>query len=68
MQDKNCSNFHPSSHDLENHEGKVTMTHELVSPTIDDLDLPIAHRKSVRTCTNHPIEKYVAYGKLTPMY
>ena len=68
MQDKNCSNTHQSPLNLENHEGKDSVVHELVSPTIDDLDLPIAHRKGVRTCTNHPIEKYVAYGKLTPMY
>uniref|UniRef100_A0A803NGP2 Polyprotein n=1 Tax=Cannabis sativa TaxID=3483 RepID=A0A803NGP2_CANSA len=68
MQDKICSNTHHSPLNLENHEGKDFVTHELVSPTTDDLDLPIAHRKGVRTCTNHPIEKYVYYGILTPMY
>ena len=68
MQDKNCSNTHQSPLNLENHEGKDFVTHKLVSTIIDDLDLPIAHRKGVRSCTNHPIEKYVAYGKLTPMY
>ena len=68
VQDKSYSNTHQSPLNLENHEGKDFVTHELVSTTIDDLDLPIAHRKGVRSCTNHPIEKYVAYGKLTPMY
>ncbi|XP_019183944.1 PREDICTED: uncharacterized protein LOC109178848 [Ipomoea nil] len=68
MQSQDCSNTHLSLLDLENHEGKDSMTHELVPTAIDDLDLPIAHRKGVGTCTSHPIERYVAYGKLTPMY
>ena len=29
-----------------------------------DLDIPIALRKPVRTCTQHPIAKFVSYGKL----
>ncbi|KAJ1408401.1 Gag-polypeptide of LTR copia-type, partial [Sesbania bispinosa] len=32
---------------------------------IDDIDIPIALRKRVRSCTQHPIEKYVSYGKLS---
>lgn len=39
-----------------------------VEPIIDDFDLPIAQRKGVRSCTKHPIERYVAYGKLHPSY
>ena len=35
---------------------------------IDDSDLPIAHRKWVHGCTEHPIQRYVAYGKLSPSY
>ena len=38
------------------------------APMIDDSDLPIAHRKGVRGCTKHPIQRYVAYGKLSPSY
>ncbi|KAH9650091.1 protein kinase domain-containing protein [Citrus sinensis] len=30
-----------------------------------DLDLPIAHRKATRTCTKHPIARYVSYEKLS---
>ncbi|KAE8670892.1 APO protein 3 [Hibiscus syriacus] len=32
--------------------------------TVDIDDFPIAIRKGVRKCTAHPINKYVAYGKL----
>lgn len=39
-----------------------------MAPLIDDSTLPIAQRKDVRSYTNHPIEKYVAYGKLRPSY
>lgn len=31
----------------------------------DDLDILIALRKCVRSCTKHPISKHVSYGKLT---
>ena len=34
------------------------------TPTFIDLDIPIALRKPVRTCTQHPIAKFVSYGKL----
>ena len=30
-----------------------------------DLDLPIAIRKGTRTCTRHPISKYVSYDRLS---
>lgn len=30
-----------------------------------DLDIPIAIRKGVRSCTNHPIAKYMSYHKLS---
>ncbi|XP_071909660.1 uncharacterized protein [Coffea arabica] len=33
-----------------------------------DLDLPIAIRKGTRTCTRHPISKYVSYDNLSPKY
>ena len=30
-----------------------------------DLDVPIAIRKGVRSCTNHPIAKYLSHQKLS---
>ncbi|KAH9649579.1 protein kinase domain-containing protein [Citrus sinensis] len=33
-----------------------------------DLDLPIAHIKSVGTCTKHPISKFVSYHRLSPSF
>ena len=35
------------------------------SNDLDDLDQPIALRKGVRSCTQHPISNHVSYGKLT---
>ncbi|RVW97173.1 Retrovirus-related Pol polyprotein from transposon TNT 1-94 [Vitis vinifera] len=32
---------------------------------LDDLDQPIALRKGVRSCTQHPINNHVSYGKLS---
>ncbi|KAK3024584.1 hypothetical protein RJ639_044326 [Escallonia herrerae] len=33
-----------------------------------DLDLPIALSKGIRTCTQHPISKFVSYEKLSPTF
>ncbi|KAK2999542.1 hypothetical protein RJ639_023205 [Escallonia herrerae] len=33
-----------------------------------DLDLPIALRKGTRTCTQHPISKFVSCEKLSPIF
>ncbi|WKA06926.1 hypothetical protein VitviT2T_024803 [Vitis vinifera] len=35
------------------------------SNDLDDLDQPIALRKGVRSCTQHPISNHVTYGKLS---
>lgn len=32
---------------------------------MDDLDAPIAIRKGVRSCTQHPISKHLSYGRLS---
>ena len=40
-----------------------------ISPTnlnIDELDVPIALRKGVRTCTQHPMSNFVSYDHLSP--
>ena len=34
-------------------------------PQENDLDLPIAVRKGTRTCTKHPIAKYITYDHLS---
>ncbi|KAI3465996.1 hypothetical protein Pfo_022659, partial [Paulownia fortunei] len=34
------------------------------TPVFDDLDMPIAIRKSIRTCTQYPIARFVSSGKL----
>ncbi|EXC32791.1 DNA polymerase theta [Morus notabilis] len=36
--------------------------------TCETLDIPIAHRKGVRTCTQHPISKFVSYDSLSPCF
>ena len=38
-------------------------------PSLDlDLNLPIAHRKGVRTGTKHPISKFAYYHRLSPLF
>lgn len=39
-----------------------------VAPLIHDVALSIAQRKSVGSCTSHPIEKHVTYDKLLSSY
>ena len=38
------------------------------SPTINDLGAPIALRKGIRNCTQHPISHFVSLDKLSPQY
>ena len=34
----------------------------------NDIDVPIAIRKGVRSCTQHPISNFVSYSHLSPSY
>jgi hypothetical protein len=43
-------------------------THELSSTSQDTDDLPIALRKQTRSCTLHPISKFVAYDTLSSKF
>lgn len=38
------------------------------SPLHDDLDLPIVHKKGVRTCIQHPMSNFVSYDSLSPSF
>ena len=33
-----------------------------------ELDLPIAQRKGVRSCTQHPLRNYISYSNLSPKF
>lgn len=33
--------------------------------SVDDIDIPTALRKNVRSCNKHPIERFISYGKLS---
>ncbi|KAG6513861.1 hypothetical protein ZIOFF_024198 [Zingiber officinale] len=35
---------------------------------MNELDLPVAVRKGVRSCTQHPISNHVSYSRLSPSY
>ncbi|KAG6525257.1 hypothetical protein ZIOFF_015211 [Zingiber officinale] len=35
---------------------------------MNELNLPVAIRKGVRSCTQHPISNYVSYSRLSPSY
>ena len=41
---------------------------EVLIPNINDSTLPIALRKGVKRCTDHPIGNYVTYEGLSPSY
>ena len=41
---------------------------ESIHTNTSNLDMPISLRKGVITCTQHPIEKYMSYGKLSQGY
>lgn len=34
----------------------------------DNIDIPIALKKVIRTCTRHPISHFISYEKLSPRY
>lgn len=61
---------HESNQALENEvpTGNVVPNSVPVNMNAPDTDIPIAMRKGVRTCTQHPIERYVSYGKLSQKY
>jgi len=56
----------PDSMPTQVHSGKDNL--DITIPTMENLEVPIALRKGVRTCTNHPISKFVSYAKLSPSY
>lgn len=68
----------PLSHDQESqlissptqiHSGEGTTDVEKSVPFVDDSNIPIALRKCVKTCTNHPpICKFVSYDGLSRIY
>ena len=47
----------------------TSLEHESCSNSeIGDSNLPIAIRKDVRSCTQHPLSKYVSYKNLSPIF
>ena len=68
MQTLDCQEPEPSPLASDNHNGIDSPSHDSLVPIVDDFDQPIARRKGIRGCTDHPIERYVAYGKLLPSY
>ncbi|KAH9717287.1 retrovirus-related pol polyprotein from transposon RE1 [Citrus sinensis] len=63
-----CHDSNPNSNPAQVHSSEADHSPELIVPMIDDADVPIALRKSVRSCTSHPIENFVSYNSLSPAY
>ena len=63
-----CHDSNPNSNPAQVHSSEADHSPELIVPVIDDADVPIALRKSVRSCTSHPIENFVSYNSLSPAY
>ena len=61
---------HESNQALENEvpTGNILPNPKPVDINTANTDIPIAKRKGVRTCTQHPIERYVSYGELSQNY
>ena len=65
---KNDQKSQPSPSPNQIHLGKGTTNLEKLVPFVDDSNIPIALRKGVRTCTNHPIYRFISYDGLSPSY
>ena len=47
----------------------ASLEHESCSNSeVDDSNLPIAIRKGMRSCTKHPLSKYVSNKNLSPVF
>ena len=44
------------------------LPNSMTNDNSNDLDIPIDIRKGKRSCTSHPISKYLSYGKLSKKY
>ena len=63
-QTKQVQEYELSPQSIETPPGNTnSKSHELLD---NDLDLPIALWKGVRSCTNHPIYNFVSYKGLSP--
>ncbi|KAK3034107.1 hypothetical protein RJ639_034087 [Escallonia herrerae] len=60
-QDPNPSTVPAESSNIENSSDSILVPYH-------DLDIPIAQRKGVRSCTQHPISHIVSYDNLSPRY
>lgn len=69
--------IHPLAHDQDSepspdsapiYSSMETSDCENTASVIDDSNIPIALRKGVRSCTSHPISKFVSYEGLSPTY
>lgn len=47
---------------------EICNNYSLLSSSHDDLDLPIAHKKGVKTYTQHPMSNFVSYDSLSPSF
>ncbi|KAH9699990.1 protein kinase domain-containing protein [Citrus sinensis] len=59
----------PNPSSCENNTGMDSLASvEFMVPSVDDSNKSIAERKGVRSCTTHPIAKYVSYDSLSSSY
>ena len=58
----------PNSSSSDQPENNESETSSSQNQEIQELDLPIAQRKGVCSCTHHPIENFVSYNALSQPY
>lgn len=57
-----------SHHDVSSNTSPNLGTSISEPPLVNDFDLPIAVKKGVRSCVQHPMANYVFYQSLSPSY
>ena len=66
MEGNHESELDPHLQSSETHSGLINSHNDNIPH--NDLDQPIALRKGIRACTEHPINNFVSYKKLSPSY
>jgi hypothetical protein len=63
-----CQASYPDSGNTTSTSNSVIPTFDSVTPVVNDMNLPIAQRKGVRSCTHHPVSDFVSYQHLSSPY
>ena len=63
-----CQTSNPDSGNTTSTFDSVIPTSDSVIPVVNNMSLPIAQRKGVRSCTHHPVSNFVSHQHLSSPY